>query len=260
MKTIILAGGVGARFFEKTIDTPKPLIEIGEKPLLWHIMHTYSQYQFNEFVVALGYKSYLIKEYFTSLYILNNDLSIELKNGKTTIHGSHALPWIVHLVDTGMNTQTGGRLKRLQKWIGHERFMLTYGDGLTDVDIDELLAFHKSHGKLATVLSVHPPTRFGELKFKEEQIYSFHEKPQVKKDWINGGFFVLEPEIFAYLENDETIWERDPLEKLAQEGELMGFKHTGFWQSMDTIHEWRYLQSLWDSGEARWLKDELLVR
>lgn len=253
MKTILLAGGLGTRISEKTGDCPKPMVEIGGKPLLWHIMQHYSAYGHNEFVVALGYKSEIIKQYFFNFYTLNNDLSVNLGTGDVTIHERHTLSWNVHLIDTGLNTQTGGRLKRLQKWIGDERFMMTYGDGLSDVDLDELIDFHLSHGKLATVLSVRPPARFGELKFQGDQIHSFSEKPQIDKGWINGGFFVLEPEVFDYLENDQTVWERSPLETLAREGELMGFCHPGFWQPMDTLREWRYLQSLWDNGNPPWI-------
>jgi glucose-1-phosphate cytidylyltransferase len=223
-------------------------------------MQLYSSYEFNEFVVALGYKGEVVKQYFFNFYALNNDLSVDLRNGTATIHERTALPWNVHLVETGLNTQTGGRLKRLRNWIGHERFMMTYGDGLSDVDIAALVDFHCSHGKLATVLSVRPPARFGALQFEGEQITRFLEKPQIEEGWINGGFFVLEPEVFEYLGDDQTSWEREPVERLAAEGELMGFKHTGFWQPMDTLREWRYLQSLWESGNAPWIKkNELLV-
>ena len=262
MKTILLAGGLGTRLSEKTADSPKPMVEIGGKPMLWHIMQIYSAYGYNEFVLALGYKSEVVKQYFFNFYALNNDLSVDLKTGTTTIHERHALPWNIHLVDTGLHTQTGGRLRRLKKWIGRERFMMTYGDGLSDVDINALIDFHCAHGKLATVLSVRPPARFGELKFEGERIDRFLEKPQIEEGWINGGFFVLEPEVFEYLEEDQTVWEKGPLERLAQEGELMGFKHTGFWQPMDTLREWRYLQSLWESGNPPWLcgaQNELLV-
>jgi len=262
MKTIILAGGFGTRLSEKTADCPKPMVEIGGKPMLWHIMQLYSSYGYNEFVLALGYKSEVIKQYFFNFYALNNDLSINLNTGETTIHKRSLQPWNVHLVDTGLHTQTGGRMRRLRQWIGRERFMMTYGDGLSDVDIGQLVEFHINHGKLATVLSVRPPARFGELKFEGDQISRFLEKPQIEEGWINGGFFILEPEVFEYLNDDQTIWERDPLERLASEGELMGFKHSGFWQPMDTLREWRYLQSLWESGKAPWSmenKNVLLV-
>jgi glucose-1-phosphate cytidylyltransferase len=253
MKTVLLAGGLGTRLSEKTVDYPKPMVEIGGKPLLWHIMSIYSNYGFHEFVVALGYKSEVVKQYFFNFYAFNNDLSINLRTGTTTIHERTSVPWNVHLVETGIHTQTGGRLKRLRNWLGHDRFLMTYGDGLSDVDIDALIEFHCSHGKLATVLSVRPPARFGALTFEGEKISRFLEKPQIEEGWINGGFFVLEPEIFEYIENDHTVWEKGPLESLARDGELMGFKHTGFWQPMDTLREWRYLQSLWDAGKPLWL-------
>lgn len=260
MKTVLLAGGLGTRLSEKTADCPKPMVEIGGKPLLWHIMQLYSGHGFHEFIVALGYKSELIKQYFFNFYALNNDLSIDLKTGATTIHERHSLPWNVHLVETGLNTQTGGRLQRLKKWIGHERFMMTYGDGLSDVDIGALIEFHESHGRLATVMAVRPPARFGELKFDEDVVSRFCEKPQTEEGWINGGFFVLEPEIFDYLGDDQTSWEKEPLERLARDGELMGYRHPGFWQPMDTLREWRYLQNLWDSKNPPWLmRHELLV-
>jgi len=253
MKTIFLAGGLGTRLSEKTVECPKPMVEIGGKPMLWHIMQLYSAYDHNEFIVALGYKGELIKQYFYHFYAFNNDLSVDLSSGKTTIHQNNAPSWNVHLIDTGLHTQTGGRLKRLEKWIGHETFMMTYGDGLSDVNLESLIAFHRSHGKLATVLSVRPPARFGELVFNGDRIQTFLEKPQIEEGWINGGFFILEPEVFKYLENDQTIWERSPLERLAQDKELMGYKHTGFWQPMDTLREWRYLNSLWESGTPPWM-------
>lgn len=253
MKTIILAGGLGTRLSEKTGECPKPMVEIGGKPMLWHIMQHYSSYNYPEFIVALGYKGEVIKQYFYNFYALNNDLSIDLSSGEVTIHERQELNWRVHLIDTGLLTQTGGRLKRLKKWIGHERFMMTYGDGLSNVDIQSLIEFHKAHGKCATVLSVRPPARFGELKMEGEMIRAFCEKPQTESGWINGGFFVLEPEVFDYLGNDETIWEHEPLQRLAEEGELVGYCHPGFWQPMDTLRDWRYLESLWKSGQAPWL-------
>lgn len=262
MKTIILAGGFGTRLSEKTDLIPKPMIEIGGSPILMHIMHHYASFGFNEFVLALGYKAKSIKEYFYHHHIDCNDLTIHMESGEISLHKRKNLPWTVHLVDTGLNTQTGGRLKRLQKWVGHETFMMTYGDGLSDVNIEELIAFHKSHGKLATVLSVRPPARFGELQYEGDRIKGFSEKPQTEAGWVNGGFFVLEPEVFHLLEGDQTIWEQAPLRTLAARGELVGLKHTGFWQPMDTLRECRYLNTLWEQGNPPWLryaKEKLLV-
>ena len=253
MKTILLAGGLGTRLSEKTADCPKPMVEIGDRPMLCHIMQLYSAYGYDEFVVAIGYKGDVIKQYFYNFYALSNDLSVDLRTGDAQIHRRQLLPWQIHLVDTGLHTQTGGRMRRLKQWIGHERFMMTYGDGLADVNIAALVAFHEAHGKLATVLSVRPPARFGEIKFEGDQVVGFYEKRQTAEGWINGGFFVLEPEVFELLEDDQTVWEREPLEALARRGELMSFKHEGFWQPMDTLREWRYLQSLWDGGQAPWL-------
>jgi glucose-1-phosphate cytidylyltransferase len=264
MKTIILAGGFGTRLSEKTVDIPKPMVEIGGKPMLWHIMQIYSAYNHHEFLLALGYKSEVVKQYFYNFYTFNNDFSVDLSNGEITIHERNPSPWKIHLIDTGLNTQTGGRIKQMRKWIGSERFMLTYGDGLSDVNLDKLIAFHEEHGKLATVLSVRPPARFGELKFEGDQVSHFEEKPQIEEGWINGGFFVLEPEIFEYLEDNQTVWEKAPLQRLAEDRELMGFRHSGFWQPMDTLREWRYLNGLWEKGNPPWIvkkrvKNELLV-
>lgn len=252
MKTIILSGGLGTRLSEKTADIPKPMVEIGGKPILSHIMSIYAHYGYNEFVLALGYKSEIVKEYYLNFFALNNDLTIDLKTGEKIIHAGKQPDWKMHLVDTGLLTQTGGRLRRLKSWVNNEPFMMTYGDGLSDVNIADLIAFHKNHGKLATVLGVRPPARFGGLKFEGNKVIEFTEKPLSGEGWINGGFFVLEPEVFEYLENDQTVWEREPLEKLAEEGELMAFCHEGFWQPMDTLREFRLLQSLWDTGNAPW--------
>ncbi len=254
MKTVILAGGLGTRLSEKTADCPKPMVEIGNHPVLWHIMQLYAHHGFSEFIVALGYKGEVIKNYFYNFYAMNCDLSINLASGETLFHRRPLYPWTIHLVETGLNTPTGGRIRRLKEWIGHERFMLTYGDGLADIDLEQLLDFHCAHGKLATVTSVRPPARFGALHLEGTHVTHFTEKAQIDVGWINGGFFVLEPEIFDYLENDTSAWEHEPLERLAQEGELVAFQHTGFWQPMDTLREWRYLNALWQSGKAPWQK------
>jgi len=252
MKTIILAGGLGTRLAEETAIKPKPMIEIGGKPILWHIMNIYAASGFEEFVVALGYKGEEIKKYFLNFYMLNNDLNIDLSNGHTDAHSGQQPNWKVHLVDTGAATQTGGRIKRLQSLIGDERFMLTYGDGVANVDITRLVTFHKSHGKLATITAVRPASRFGRIAFDGDRVLEFTEKPQTSEGWINGGFFVLEPEVFDYIGGDDTIWEREPLERLAADGQLIAYKHEGFWQPMDTLREKRLLNELWNDGQAPW--------
>jgi len=252
VKTIILAGGLGTRLAEETSIRPKPMVEIGGKPILWHIMKIYAAFGFKEFVVALGYKGEEIKKYFLNFYMLNNDLSIDLSNGHTEPHSGQQPHWKVHLVDTGGATQTGGRIKRLQSLIGNERFMLTYGDGVANVDIKRLVSFHEGHGKLATVTAVRPPARFGKIVFDGDRVVEFTEKPQTSEGWINGGFFVLEPKVFDYIEGDETAWEREPLARLAADGQLMAYRHEGFWQPMDTLREKRLLNELWNKGEAPW--------
>lgn len=252
VKTVILAGGFGSRLAEETVVRPKPMVEIGGKPILWHIMKIYSSYGFSEFIIALGYKGEVIKEYFLNFYALNNDLTIDLSTGQTVIHDGNQPHWKVHLVDTGLRTQTGGRLKRLAPWIGRETFMMTYGDGVADIDIRRLVEFHRSHGKLATVTAVRPPARFGGLSFDGDLVVRFVEKPQAGEGWINGGFFVLEPGVLDYIEGDETVWEREPLERLAADGQLVAYKHEGFWQPMDTLREKQLLEALWESGKAPW--------
>lgn len=252
MKTVFLAGGLGTRLSEKTSTIPKPMVEIGGKPIIWHIMNIYAAHGFKDFALALGYKAEVVKEYFLNFHALNNPLTIDLKTGKTTIHTVNKMDWTIQLVDTGDKTDTGGRVKRMQSWVGNETFMLTYGDGLADVNVRELVAFHKSHGKLATVTAVRPPARFGSLSFDGDKVTDFAEKPQTGEGWINGGFFVLEPEVFNYIEGDSTIWERGPLETLANEGQLMSFKHEGFWRPMDTLRDQRLLESLWNEGSAPW--------
>lgn len=231
---------------------PKPMVEIGEKPILWHIMNIYAAFGFEEFLVALGYKGEEIKKYFLDLYTLNSNLTVDLSNGHAKSHGGQQLRWKVHLIDTGYVTETGGRIKRLQPWIGNERFMLTYGDGVADIDINRLVAFHEAHGKLATITIVRPPARFGQITLAGDQVSIFTEKPQTGEGWINGGFFVLEPEIFDYIDGDKTLWEREPLERLAADGQLMAYKHEGFWQPMDTLRDKRLLNGLWNSGRAPW--------
>jgi len=252
MKTIILAGGLGTRLAEETAIKPKPMVEIGGKPILWHIMNIYAAFGFEEFVIALGYKGEEIKKYFLNFYMLNNDLSIDLSNGYAEPRSGQQPHWKVHLVDTGDVTQTGGRVKRLQSLIGNECFMLTYGDGVANVDVKRLVAFHKGHGKLATITAVRPPSRFGRIVFDGDRVVEFTEKPQASEGWINGGFFVLEPEVLDYIDGDGTYWEREPLERLAADGQLMVYKHEGFWQPMDTLREKRLLNELWGKGEAPW--------
>ena len=253
MKAVILAGGFGTRLSEETILLPKPMIEIGGKPILWHIMNIYASQGVNEFLVAVGYKAEVIKEYFLNFYAINNDITIDLATGENIIHDGKQPNWKIHLIDTGLYTQTGGRLKRLQKWIGEdETFMLTYGDGVADINIKKLLEYHESHGKLATVTTVHSPARFGRIAFKGDQVTEFYEKPQSAEGWINGGYFVLNSKVIDYIENDETIWERGPVENLAHEGNLAGYRHPGFWSCMDTLKEKNYLEKLWLSGKAPW--------
>jgi glucose-1-phosphate cytidylyltransferase len=253
MKVVILAGGFGTRLSEETHLKPKPMVEIGGKPILWHIMKIYSAYGFNEFIICLGYKGYVIKEFFANYFLYMADVTIDLGTNSIEVHNAKAEPWKVTLVDTGLYTQTGGRIKRIQSYVGNETFMLTYGDGVADVNIKKLVEFHKSHGKYATVTAVQPPGRFGGLIFNGgDQVLAFKEKPKGDGAWINGGFFVLEPKVFDYIKGDDTPWETEPLETLAKEGQLMAYKHTGFWQCMDTLRDKNYLEKLWNSGKAPW--------
>jgi glucose-1-phosphate cytidylyltransferase len=253
MKAVILAGGLGTRFSEETGIRPKPMIEVGGKPILWHIMKIYGAYGVTEFIIALGYKSEIIKEYFLNFYAFNNDLSIDLANGKTTIHDGKQPNWKIHLVDTGLHTQTGGRLKRLRKWLGEsESFLFTYGDGVADIDIESVRKFHLSHGKLATVTTVRSPARFGRIAFDGDRISNFHEKPESGDGWINGGFFVLNPKAIDYIDGDETAWEKEPLERLTRDGQMMGYRHYGFWSCMDTLKEKNTLEELWSTKNAPW--------
>ncbi len=252
MKAIILAGGLGTRLREETTLKPKPMVEIGGKPILWHIMNIFASQGINEFIIALGYKGEIIKNYFLNYQVLRNDVSIDLKQGKTLIHDGACEDWLVHLIDTGQETQTGGRIKRLAHWIGNETFFLTYGDGVADVRLDQLLEFHRRHRKKATVTAVRPPARFGGLSFEGDLVNRFIEKPQIGEGWINGGFFVFEPCILDYIKGDEVALELEPLEKLAEEGQLAAFRHEGFWQCMDTLRDVQLLENLWASSRPPW--------
>ncbi|MEX2541132.1 MAG: glucose-1-phosphate cytidylyltransferase [Trueperaceae bacterium] len=253
MKAVILAGGFGTRLQEETVLRPKPMVEVGGKPILWHIMKILDANGINEFVIALGYKGDFIKEYFLNFYAINNDISIDLAAGLTTIHDGNQPDWKIHLVDTGLNTMTGGRLKRLKPWLeGEDTFLFTYGDGVTDLDLSSLHAFHRSHGRLATVTTVKPPSRFGNLAFEGDRVTNFYEKPSDGETWINGGYFLLEQGAIDYITGDETVWEKDPVEKLVQDGQMMAYRHRGFWSCMDTLKERNMLEELWESGQAPW--------
>ena len=254
MKVGILAGGLGTRLSEETIDKPKPMVEIGGMPILWHIMNSYSAHGFDEFVIALGYKGEMIKEFFVNYHYRAHGLTVELNPGTVTTHDGEAEDWTLHLIDTGLETQTGDRVKSVAEFVDNETFMLTYGDGLCDVDLGALLDFHKSHGKLATVTAVRPPARFGGITLDGDRVSSFAEKPQMGEGWINGGFFVLEPGIADYIGSAPSIWERAPMERLSAEGELMAYRHEGFWQCMDTMRDEKLLENLWQTGEAKWKK------
>ncbi|RZB35452.1 MAG: glucose-1-phosphate cytidylyltransferase [Desulfobacteraceae bacterium Eth-SRB2] len=252
MKVAILAGGHGTRLAEETEVKPKPMVEIGGRPILWHIMKIYDYYGLKDFVIALGYKGEIIKKYMMDYCSLCSDLTVNLKNGDVKYHNGDSLDWTVKLIDTGLHTMTGGRIKRLAPYVGNKTFMLTWGDGVSDININELLAFHRSHGKLATLTAVHPPARYGHLELKDDIVQEFSEKPQTREGWINGAFFVLEPGIFDYIEGDETQWEKEPLENIAKDGQLMAYRHSSFWQCMDTLREKYLLENLWSSGNAPW--------
>lgn len=252
MKVAILAGGVGSRLSEETEVKPKPMVEIGGKPILWHIMRYYAQHGFDDFVIALGYKGEVIKKYMVDYCALNSNLSVCMRTGQVTMTQRESCNWKVDLIDTGFNTQTGGRIKQLQPHLGNETFMLTWGDGLSNVDLHQLLKYHRSHGKLATLTAVRPTARFGHLETNGDQVVEFSEKPQTREGWINGAFFVLEPQVFDYIEGDDTHWEKEPLERLAQDGQLMAYRHNSFWQCMDTLREKKLLEGLWESGKAPW--------
>lgn len=252
MQVVILAGGRGTRLAEETGLRPKPMVEIGGHPILWHIMNIYGAHGFGRFLIACGYKGHMIKEYFRTYGMRNSDFRIRLGTGQVEVVRPVELDWEVGVVDTGLDTMTGGRVRRLRSWIGDEPFMLTYGDGVGNVDIGALVDFHRSHGKVGTITAVRPPSRFGGLELDGGQVVEFSEKPQTGAGWINGGFFVFEPEIFDYLEADEDVLERRPLERLAAGGELMAFQHSGFWQPMDTLREKQLLEALWEREEAPW--------
>ena len=252
MKVVILAGGFGTRLSEYTESIPKPMVTIGGKPILWHIMKIYAKYGHTDFHLALGYKAELIKDYFLNYRSLNSDFTIDLSNGNFTAHQKDDVNWKVTLVDTGLHSMTGGRVKRMQDFIGNETFLLTYGDGVANIDIEALVDFHKSHGKMVTVSAVHPSARFGELDLNGNIVTSFKEKPQVTQGWINGGYFVIEPEFFNLIHGDDTILEQEPLERVAEMGELMSYRHDGFWQCMDTKRDRDSLEEMWLADDAPW--------
>lgn len=252
MKTVILAGGVGTRLQEETAILPKPMVEIGGRPILWHIMKTYRAFGFREFVIALGYKGEAAKRYFLDYRQMRSSITVDLSDGRTVVQDGQPEDWIVHLVDTGDQTQTGGRLKRLARNVGSETFMMTYGDGVADINVSDLVAFHKAHGRLATVTAVRPPARFGSLQLDGDRVARFAEKPQVAEGWINGGYFVLEPQVLDYIEGDEIVFEKEPLERLAEEGQLVAFRHDSFWQCMDTLRDVKLLEHLWASPNPPW--------
>lgn len=255
MKVLILAGGFGTRLSEETVLKPKPMVEIGGKPILWHIMKMYSAHGFNEFVILLGYKGYVIKEYFSNYFLHQSDVTIDLANNSVEVHNSASEPWKVTLLETGLHTMTGGRVKRATDYINNDTFLLTYGDGVSSVDINESLAFHRSHGKAITMTSVQPAGRFGALAINDEQqVLSFKEKPKGDGNWINGGFFICEPKVIDYIIDDTTIFEKEPLENLAKDGELYTYRHNGFWQCMDTLRDMNSLNELWDKGNSPWKK------
>ena len=252
MRVVILAGGTGSRLQEQTTVRPKPMVEIGHRPMLWHIMKIYAAHGFREFVLALGYKAEMVQEYFFNFHRLNRNVSIDLRDGSAVFHDDACDDWRVHLVDTGLDTETGGRLRRLRPWIGKEPFMMTYGDGVANLDVGKLVAFHQQHGKHATVTAVRPPSRFGGLRLDGDRVAEFEEKPQIGEGWINGGFFVFERGVLDYIDGDETFLEREPLERLAKDGQLVAHRHEGFWQCMDTLRDLKLLESLWETGRAPW--------
>lgn len=258
IKVVIFAGGLGTRLSEETDIRPKPMVEIGGKPIIWHIMKIYSSYGFNDFVVCLGYRGYLIKEYFANYFLHQSDVTIDISKNVLEVHNNYCEPWKVTLVDTGLNTMTGARLKKVKQYLGEKTFMLTYGDGVSDVDIDKLMSFHKTHGKLATVTAVQPEGKFGALNIgKNSDVLGFKEKPKGDNTWVNGGFFVLEPKVFDYIDDGEHIsWEQDPMKRLTKDGQLIAYKHTGFWKCMDTLNDKNRLNAICESGNIPWLKKQ----
>ncbi|AJZ76157.1 glucose-1-phosphate cytidylyltransferase [Candidatus Nitrosotenuis cloacae] len=252
MKAVILAGGYGTRISEETILRPKPMIEIGGMPILWHIMKMYSTYDINEFIICCGYKGYMIKEYFANYFLHKSDVTFDIKKNKMEVHEKFAEPWRVTLIDTGLDTMTGGRLKRVQKYVDESTFCFTYGDGLSDINFSKLIKFHRAKKKMSTVTAVQQPGRFGKLSIKNDHVVSFEEKPPGDGAWINGGFFVLESDVFDYIKNDSVVWEKDPMENLSRKNQLAAFKHDGFWYPIDTLREKNHLENLWNSRKAPW--------
>jgi glucose-1-phosphate cytidylyltransferase len=252
MKAVILAGGLGTRLAEETVMRPKPMVEIGGKPILWHIMKAYAHFGITDFVICLGYKGYMVKEYFANLALHNSDVTIDLTRNRVDLHQNPSEPWNITLVDTGEHTLTGGRLRRVRRFVGDEDFCMTYGDGVADIDIGALLAFHGKEGCLATVTAVRPPGRFGRLDLQDNRAIGFQEKPRGDGDWINGGFFVLSPTALDLIEGEDTLWEKEPLQHLAASGQLAAFRHHGFWQPMDTLRDKNHLEELWAAGDAPW--------
>ncbi len=254
MKVVILAGGYGTRLSEYTDSIPKPMVNIGEFPIIWHIMKRYAQFGHKNFYLALGYKADVVKKYFLNYTSLNSDFSVDLSSGKITYHQKENIDWMVTMIQTGLNSMTGGRLKRLKRYIGNETFMLTYGDGVSDIDLDKLLSFHRNHKKMVSITAVRPNARFGELEIEDQKVISFKEKPQTEQGWVNGGYFIVEPEFIDLIEDDSTILEKDPLEKVAKIGQLMAYRHEGFWQCMDTKRDKDHLDKLWLSKKSPWNK------
>ncbi|HET9955510.1 MAG TPA: glucose-1-phosphate cytidylyltransferase [Polyangiaceae bacterium] len=253
MKAVILAGGLGTRLSEETVLKPKPMVEIGGKPLLWHIMKIYSQHGIVDFLICAGYRGYVIKEYFANYFLHMSDVTFDLRNNTLEVHRNQAEPWRVTIVDTGSNTMTGGRIKRVAPYVGNETFLLTYGDGVADLDVQASIAFHRAQGRAATLTAAQPPGRFGQLGISpNHEVHAFEEKPRGEGGWINGGFFVLEPSIFDFISGDETVWEREPLQALARTGQLSAYKHDGFWACVDTLRDRNYLEALWSADKAPW--------